>query len=226
MRLNDLIDESVALRGVTLDVDTHLHRVTAIAVELAAHVECPPIGLTWWAAAVGGPVGGSEPPWWTLRDLARESMVPYGNLYAGRLSQEQGDRCALLVDRERERVYGRLLRWVSREVADTLETLERAAEAAIINVSTLLPNVRAQAVAIEAASRPLHIVTEHTQAGGGPTTVAQAGERRQAESFYGTYQCSRCAHLWRPRVQHPVRCPRCQAPLRWTETATTVQENR
>ena len=27
------------------------------------------------------------------------------------------------------------------------------------------------------------------------------------------YQCKRCGHLWRPRKENPVQCPKCKSLL-------------
>lgn len=220
-----IVDDLAALalrmqsREMTLDAATmtlgeiHPSDVLLIAEELCAHMVVPPHDWRWWCDVVSYRAEHPKDRY-TLARLARDASVQYQSLYSGRISPEDGERCAAIVTVLRDRLFGRWLR--------EAETAYRANAAFVGRFHAEVgAGITASADTCARALLPLHAAPAETgtaiayvREGLDPTYIAARAPRETR----ATLACSACRYMWMPRVEQPAKCPRCQRYLVW-ETA-------
>ena len=214
MRIDDLVAATAQLTaGGAAMLEERPDLAATITRELATRSDCTPAGTAWWVRALSGPVERD----FTMAQLAQEAGVLRARLYAGTLTPSECLVVAQVLTLERDRLWGaivasvhasaRLLDRLGRDPAGLLAVSERAAEPIVIAPPAVV-QMATGATAQELAER-------------GPAAVSPA----PAAAVRGRLvQCTGCQHLWRTRVERPVKCPRCQSLLAWPEDEESSPE--
>lgn len=212
MRLRTLIAEQARLAAIPQYERTeHLSGIIDVAEELAGAIECEVTGIAWWVAAVGGEKGED----YTLAECAREARVRYLSLHRARLTNAELARVIEVIDRERERAFGRPLRWAEDELNRTLDLFEHMRTAGNSTAGGEETTAR-QLGLVRRALGPLDVRPEERfDTSDGSSAVAPEEATDEQIDAATRFRCSHCDHIWPKRVRRPQKCPRCQNYIRY-----------
>lgn len=228
MRLEELLERAAALNLRSPLTNGDVFALRPIAQTLAEHVECSPGDISWWCGACSGI---AETEQYTITKLAREAAVRYPRVYAGTLSTAEGERVMRVLADERDRRYGTIMRFLlASERAHLVATIssyetiatrtvawsEDERDAGIDVLREAQATAREHVTTAERALAPLAWLPAGAEASViDDATIEAVNVTPRSNAHLGRLRCSRCSHVWHPRVERPGKCPRCQSIIYW-----------
>lgn len=233
MRITDLVAALLTVAATNPVPAETLAQAEAAAADLAAHIDIGTAGVAWWVAVCAGVSRDPEPV--NVASLAREASVIPARVHAGALDESEAARIGDAIDAERAVVLTPLMRTLL-ERAETDVRQHRAAMRAVQLTHGDATSLRGTLAAIEArrdifarAAQPVTVAPARLDRSMPPPVGRIEGEylasadTRAVSTTRRFLVCGGCAYRWQARTDHPKRCPRCQAGLRWPDESIPAQ---